>query len=134
MKICDFPDVFCATKREFTWIGPIPGFLFQGWFEGDITADVKAVGQLGYLLHIIVDGQDTSARYSLDDTNILLATVEKGYHTIEVRKTTRRQYCNRYSAITELFRQNGFSALTTDTKNGIYGDSITCGVGAKADK
>lgn len=110
------------------------GFLFQGWFEGDITADVKAVGQLGYLLHIIVDGQDTSARYSLDDTNILLATVEKGYHTIEVRKTTEGS-----TATVTLQSLNYFGKMDSRPsppalKMEFIGDSITCGVGAKAEQ
>lgn len=108
------------------------GFSFRGWFDGELLADVKAEGQLGYLFHIEVDGVDTVTRYDLGEGIVLLAKVEKGYHTVTVRKTTEG-----VTAVVTL-RALIFNGVL-DVKPEVprlrlefVGDSITCGVGAKS--
>lgn len=110
------------------------GFIFQGWFEGEITAEVEAIGQLGYLFHVIVDGQDSVTRYALSDTKILLATVEKGYHTIEVRKTTEGSTTTVTLKALNYFGKMDTAPEAPKLKMEFIGDSITCGVGAKAEQ
>ena len=112
------------------------GFTLNGWFNGKIEAEVSAVGhkaQLGYLLHITVDGDDRVTRYGLDEKKITLADVAEGYHTITVRKTTEGCITTMTVKALTFTGKADHRPAAPEMRLEVIGDSITIGQGSRKD-
>jgi len=112
---------------EWSW----SGFTLRGWFDGPIAIDCLVATPLSILLHVAVDGEDTLLNpITAGEQSVILAEVERGYHTITVRKTSEGSIGTltvrglRFSGAIDTPPQA--PSLTVE----IIGDSITNGLGS----
>lgn len=107
------------------------GFTVQGWFDGDLVANVFSEGELGFIFRVEVDGGESiPQRIALGEQRVVLATLEKGYHTVTVRKVTEG------STSRVILRSLSFRGMldeppkAPELKIEIIGASTSCGVGS----
>ena len=112
---------------EWSW----SGFTMQGWFDGAIGMSLEVVGQLGVMLRIEVDGGESQAlRLPLGEQVITLANVEKGYHTVTVRKVSEGSTSRVTVKALTFNGELDTPPEAPDLKIEFIGDSITNGVGS----
>ncbi|MBE6637022.1 MAG: hypothetical protein E7618_04385 [Ruminococcaceae bacterium] len=107
------------------------GFTMRGWFDGPLVANVFSEGELGFVFRVEVDGGESiPQRIGLGEKTVTLATLEKGYHTVTVRKVTEG------STSRVILRSLSFKGMldeppkAPELKIEIIGASTSCGVGS----
>ncbi|MDD6204885.1 MAG: GDSL-type esterase/lipase family protein [Firmicutes bacterium] len=106
------------------------GFEFRGWMDGDIIINYTHMGGYSAYIRVLIDGQPTEKlEIAQQSTSLLLGSVEKGYHTVRVIKTSEPG--NSIIRLHSVEFNGTPDARPEDSELRIefIGDSITCGAG-----
>lgn len=109
------------------------GFTAEGYFSGDVVAEIRTFGDKQCYIHITADGEDSVSVIEPGTEETVLATVSPGYHVITVRKATEIR-TSRLAVSALRFKGAAVTPEKTDgLKIEFIGDSVTCGVGSSPD-
>lgn len=107
------------------------GFTIQGWFDGELIANVFSEGELGFMLRVEVDGGESQPyRIPLGEQRVVLATLTKGYHIVTVRKVSEGSTSRLILRSLEFCGKIDTPPEPPAFRMEIIGASTSCGVGS----